>query len=391
MSSSVQPSTEELSAAPGVDRWSPADGDGRTGRLRRRGRLALVIVVILALVGTGTGVGIAVGSGSSTHSSAPSNAAPTTTSVISQHNLSSQINQSGTLTYASSWSVVNQANGTITQLPSVGAVINQGQPLYDVDGSPVVLLYGATPVYRGLQAGVSDGPDVAQLNWDLVALGYESSTDASSIAHFSSATASALDQLQASLGIAQTGALPLGQAVFLPGAARVASVSATLGSAAAPKSPVLTATSTTRVVTVNLDATQQSLVKAGDQVQITLPNNQSTPGTVLSVGTVATSNNSSPATVSVTVAPTDAAATGTLDQAPVQVAITTGTVDNALVVPVNALLALASGGYGLETVDRDGRRRLVQATPGLFDDADGLVAVTGAGLVPGMRVVVPSE
>jgi hypothetical protein len=350
-----------------------------------------VIVVILALVGTGVGVGIAISSGSSTHSGVPSNAAPTTTTTISQRNLSSQINQSGTLGYASSWSVVNQANGTITQVPSAGDVINQGQPLYHVDGSAVVLLYGATPVYRSLQEGVTDGSDVAQLNWDLVALGYESSTDASSVAHFSSATASALDQLQAALGITQTGTLPLGQAVFLPGAARVASVSATLGSAAAPRSPVLTATSTTRVVTVNLDAAQQSLVKAGDQVQITLPNNQSTPGTVLSVGTVATSNNSSPATVPVTVAPTDAAATGTLDQAPVQVAITTATSDNALVVPVNALLALASGGYGLEVVDRDGHHHLVQVTPGLFDDADGLVAVTGTGLAPGMRVVVPSQ
>ncbi len=390
MTSPAQPTTQEVSAAPDGPR-SPARPDGRTKRGPSRGRLAVVIVMILALVGTGVGVGIAISSGSSTHSGVPSNAAPTTTTTISQRNLSSQINQSGTLGYASSWSVVNQANGTITQVPSVGDVINQGQPLYHVDGSAVVLLYGATPVYRSLQEGVTDGSDVAQLNWDLVALGYESSTDASSVAHFSSATASALDQLQAALGITQTGTLPLGPAVFLPGAARVASVSATLGSAAAPRSPVLTATSTTRVVTVNLDAAQQSLVKAGDQVQITLPNNQSTPGTVLSVGTVATSNNSSPATVPVTVAPTDAAATGTLDQAPVQVAITTATSDNALVVPVNALLALASGGYGLEVVDRDGHHHLVQVTPGLFDDADGLVAVTGTGLAPGMRVVVSSQ
>jgi hypothetical protein len=171
----------------------------------------------------------------------------------------------------------------------------------------------------------------------------------------------------------------------------VASVSATLGAGAAPKSPIMTATSTSRVVTVNLDAAQQGLVKAGDQVQISLPNNKTTPGTVSTVGSVATAPSSGPATVSVTIVPTDAAATGALDQAPVQVAITTATVDNALVVPVSSLLALASGGYGVEVVDPSNHRRLVGVSLALFDDADGLVAVTGGGLSPGMRVVVPAQ
>jgi hypothetical protein len=153
----------------------------------------------------------------------------------------------------------------------------------------------------------------------------------------------------------------------------------------------MTATSTSRVVTVNLDAAQQGLVKVGDQVQISLPNNTSTPGTVSAVGGVATPNSSGPATVQVTINPTNAAATGTLDQAPVQVAITTATVDNALVVPVSSLLALASGGYGVEVVDPGGHRHLVAVSLGLFDDADGLVAVTGNGLSGGTRVVVPSQ
>jgi hypothetical protein len=92
----------------------------------------------------------------------------------------------------------------------------------------------------------------------------------------------------------------------------------------------------------------------------------------------------------VLVVPTDPAATGTLDQAPVQVAITTATVRQALVVPVNALLALRGGGYAVEVVDARAGHHLVAVTPGLFDDADGLVQVTGSGLVPGDRVAVPS-
>jgi hypothetical protein len=346
---------------------------------------------VAALVGGGVGIGLVASSGSSTHSAAPTSSAPSATAVVTQRNLSSQINQSGTLGYASSWSVINGASGTMTRLPAAGDVVTQGQPLYHVDGAPVVLLYGATPLYRSLQAGVANGPDVAELNWDLIALGYLSSSNLSSLDNFNWATTSALEQLQAALGVTQTGVLSASQAVFLPGAVRVASVSATLGSTAAPKSPIMTATSTSRVVTVNLDAAQQGLVKVGDQVQISLPNNRTTPGTVSTVGSVATAPSSGPATVPVTIVPTDAAATGTLDQAPVQVAITTATVNNTLVVPVSSLLALASGGFGVEVVDPSNHRRLVGVTLGLFDDADGLVAVTGDGLSPGMCVVVPAQ
>ena len=90
------------------------------------------------------------------------------------------------------------------------------------------------------------------------------------------------------------------------------------------------------------------------------------------------------------VTPGRPADTGTLDQAPVQVAITTGTVRDALVVPVNALVTLSGGGYAVEVAEAAGAHRLVAVTPGLFDDADGLVAVTATGLPAGTRVVVPS-
>jgi multidrug efflux pump subunit AcrA (membrane-fusion protein) len=73
------------------------------------------------------------------------------------------------------------------------------------------------------------------------------------------------------------------------------------------------------------------------------------------------------------------------------VEIITNTVRNALVVPVNALLALAGGGYAVEVVGSDGRHRLVPVSTGLFDDADGLVQVTGSELAAGQRVVVPAS
>ena len=58
--------------------------------------------------------------------------------------------------------------------------------------------------------------------------------------------------------------------------------------------------------------------------------------------------------------------------------------------PVDALLAQAGGGYAVEVVGADGIHRLVPVTLGLFDDADGLVQVTGTGLAAGQQVVVPN-
>lgn len=79
-----------------------------------------------------------------------------------------------------------------------------------------------------------------------------------------------------------------------------------------------------------------------------------------------------------------------LSQGPVTVAITTGSVPHALVVPVDALLAQAGGGYAVEVTGPRSTRHLVAVSPGLFDDAAGLVQVTGTGLAAGQHVVVPA-
>ena len=74
-------------------------------------------------------------------------------------------------------------------------------------------------------------------------------------------------------------------------------------------------------------------------------------------------------------------------QAPVAASITTEVRKGVLAVPVNALLALAEGGYAVE-VERDGPRQLFGVRTGLF--AEGQVEVTGGGLRAGDLVVVPA-
>lgn len=344
--------------------------------------------------------------------------------TVTQRSLTSQTQVNATLGYAGSYNVVIPAQssapsagdsgstgasrasqgtaGTFTALPAVGQVVSQGQRLYSIDDAPTVLLYGGMPAYRSLSEGMS-GSDVQELNADLVALGDATTAQLDPGSdYFGTATAAAVEKLQSQLGTTQTGVIPMGQALFLPGAVRITSVSATLGGPAQASQPVLQATSTTRQVVAHLDANQQSDVKAGDNVAITLPDGHTTPAVVTSVGTVATAppgSSSSPSsssggtgstpTIEVDIRPTDPAATGTLDQAPVTVTITTAAANNALVVPVDALLAQARGGYAVEVVDPTGVHRLVAVSLGLFDDADGLVQVTGSGLRAGQHVVVP--
>lgn len=330
-------------------------------------------------------------------------AAGSTLATVRQGPLSAQVSQSGTLSFAgrtdgSPYAAVNQARGIFTWLPDAGSVIRCGRPLYRVDGDPVVLLCGSTPAFRDLVEG-TEGRDAKALNRNLVKLGYaeksEIDTDSNDV---DDETVEAVEELQEDLNVDETGSLELGSVVFLPGPVRVAQVTAELGTGARPGQTVLTATSDDRQVTVDLNASQQADVKVGDAVQITLPNNRTTPGRVARIGTVASAaqeeqsgsgSGASSTTIPIYITlrkPEDA---GRLDQAPVRVEITSARVERALIVPVTALVGGPGGGYGVERVDAAGRHQVVPVRLGLFDNAGGRVQVTG-DLAAGDRVVVPT-
>ena len=289
-------------------------------------------------------------------------------------------------------------SSTFTMLPAVGQVITRGHSLFALGGQPTVLLYGSVVPSRAFVAGMSAGGDVAELNANLAALGYASGLSGDT---FSSATEAAIRAFQSAQGMTATGELPLGSVVFERGPVRVTSVTPEVGASVAP-GPVLGITSTVAQVSIALSAAEQSSVKVGDRVSISLPNDQTTPGVVSSVGTVAKSPSTKGGgggggengeeggpTIEVGVTPSNPNATGHLDEAPVTVSITTASVANALVVPIDALLALAGGGYALE-VSEGAVHHLEAVTLGLFDDAEGLVQVSGQSVSAGQRVVVPA-
>jgi Putative peptidoglycan binding domain len=303
-----------------------------------------------------------------------------------------------------------------TSIAAPGTTVTQGQALYSIDGRPVPLLYGATPAFRAMRQGVS-GPDVQQLEQDLVALGYASAADLTADGHFTAADATAVERWQAAIGVPQTGVVNLGDLLFLPGAIRVTGPRAAPGGAAQSGAgqggaaqgaavqggqPVFDYTTTTKVVSVGLAPGLSSQVAKGDAVSVAMPDGKTTlPGTVAAVSTVATApslaggqsgqtqNGAPQVTIGITIAFDDPSRVDALDQAPVTVNITTQSAQGVLAVPVNSLLALAGGGYGVETVGPDGRHRLLTVQTGIFDN--NLVQVSGAGLREGLTVVVPSS
>jgi hypothetical protein len=354
--------------------------------LRRWAALGIVVVVAAGAVSAWR-----VGAFSPAATSGAGGQEAPATATVTRQDLAAVTPVNATLGYAGSYTVTGRGGGTLTWLPSAGQVIGQGQALYRIgNGSPVVLLYGSVPAWRTLDEGTT-GQDVSQLNHDLVSLGYADRPDIVALGwdYYSWETAQAVQRLEGHLGISSPpGSLSLGQVVFAPGALLVSQVTGGLGGPAS--GPVLTATSDQHVVTIPLSTSQEPEVAVGDAVTVTLPDGASTPGKISSVGTVA-SGTAGGATIPVTIALTHPSAAGTLDQAPVTVSITTASSPGpVLAVPVAALLAQSPGEYVVEVVEPGNTRRYVPVTPGIFDDADGLVQATGA-LTPGQRVVVPAS
>lgn len=336
------------------------------------------------------GVWLAVGS--TPRAATPAEPAVTlTTARVTRGEVVQRVSVAGTLGYAGAYSVASHLPaGVLTAAAGPGSAVERGGNLFAVNGIPAVLLFGPTPAYRELAAGMSDGTDVRQLEENLAALGMRPGRVDE---HFTADTTAAVRRWQTARGVPaaqRTGTVPFGQIVFLPGPIRINQATAPVGSSVGPGAPVLAGSSTTRVVTAEVTTDQQQLVHAGDAVRVGLPGGP-VDGTITEVGRVASrDDNGAPGatnlpTIPVTIAVTVPAGSGDLDQAPVQVAITTARRPGVLLVPVTALLAKPGGGYQVRSAST-----LIDVEPGLFDDATGLVEATGSGISEGMAVEVPS-
>lgn len=354
--------------------------------MKRKTWVLAAAAVLIALTVTGGAVALSGGD----HTTSAAQASPVSTAQVKRGRLSAAVSQDGTLTYrarpdGSPYAVINQASGVYTKLPETGDKVDCGGVLYRVDDKPVLLLCGTVPAYRVLQIG-DTGQDVRQLNRNLHVRG---AGDA-----FTAETEKALEAFQRQRGAHVDGLLVLGDAVFLPEPVRIAKVSGQPGGAARRGAQVLSVTSDALHVQVDLDPSQQGQVKRGDRAQITLPGNTTVTGRVVGFGRVAQApagqdSSAADATIPTSISLDNPRKARGLDRAPVQVQITTKGVDDALSVPVTALVGKSGGGFAVEVVRAGERRALVAVKVGLFDAAGGRVQVEG-DLREGDRVMVPS-
>lgn len=303
--------------------------------------------------------------------------------TIERRDLVNRERVDGTLGYAplTATLTANRA-GSLTALAAEGTVVRRGGSLFAVDGEPVLLMIGATPSYRDLVEGMR-GTDVRVLKANLVALHLATWHALGDNDRFTSATSDAVRRLQGERGLEVTGVITQGDVVVLPTAVRVGAHKVEVGATSAAGMELSSITTDRRVVTVKLAAARQALVHVGNAVEVELPDGPTTRGTVTAISslakTVTGSGNDSTTstTVDMTVSLERPRETGTIDQSPVKVAITTAESKGVLAVPVSALLALAGGGYGVQVVGSDKTTRLVGVTTGLFSDGDNLVEVSG--------------
>jgi hypothetical protein len=325
-------------------------------------------------------------------------APPVTTARVARTNLVTTVLTAGTLGYAASRPVVNQLTGTYTQLPRPGRRIGAGGTLYAVDNLPAVLMIGRIPAWRPMVPGITNGPDVAELERNLIALGYAAGLLNTPSDVWTAATTAAVERWQLAAGLPVTGQVELGRVLFLPAPVRTGAPAVAPGDPAAPGQAPYQVTTATRVVTVPLNPVNSPPVTLGERVRVILPSGVTSPGHIVAIGAPAPSasgtgdtqvpapGGSGAATTVLTVRPARPRRTGTASGVPVQVALTTHAARGVLAVPVSALLALSGGGYGVEVVESSGAHRLVGVHTGAF--AGSQVQVSGPQIAAGTTVVV---
>ncbi|MFD5145675.1 peptidoglycan-binding protein [Streptomyces sp. NPDC058401] len=398
--------TRTVEPAGPAEAAEPAGEGGRVRGRKRRGRVLVPFVLTAVVAGAGA-VAVARpwdrGAAGPEREGVQYGLAP-----VEQGSLSSGIQLTGSLVYDAPTPVVAAGKGTLTWLPAVGAVVKVGQKLYEVDGQPVVLMAGDRPMWRDLGPGVPAGSDVEQLERNLLRLGHAKGLGLAADQKFTPDTATAVKRWQKSLGLPETGTVPLGAVTMLPPeSVRVQQVGAQLG-AAPGSSSVMTVTREDLVVTVRPAENQLSRFKPDGRVRIKTADGTAVEGRVRSLirgsgpGSGAEDGSGGPgggsgegsggpggARTTVTIVPDDQQQAQRAGQSAVTVTVVGDTAEHALIVPVTALLALDGGGYGVRVSDGPApgpTPRLVKVQLGLI--ADAKAQITG-DVRPGAQVVIP--
>ncbi|MFT2753598.1 peptidoglycan-binding protein [Clavibacter sp. Sh2088] len=350
-------------------------------RTRRRtlviGGVPLCLALALAVGAGGAVTLLSPGAGPGTSAGTPT-AAPTppaATAVVERGDLVQTARLDGAIGFGPPAPVTSKAVGTVTWLPDVGGRLDRGSVALRADERAVPVLLGEVPVYRALDVAGLAGADVSMVAANLMELGHLRRADPAK-ARTGGAFETAVRKWQKTLGLERTGRIGPADVIVLSAPSRVAAVSARVGDPAGGQP--ITVTPTTRLVEASVPARDAGAIGVGSTASIELPDRRVLSGSIVSV---TTTGEGADAQVAAVITIDDQAALDGIDAAAVTVRITTRSVEDVLIVPVAALLALAEGGYAVQ--DESGG--LHASEIGLI--ADDRVEIRGDGIEAGMTVV----
>ena len=145
-----------------------------------------------------------------------------------------------------------------------------------------------------------------------------------------------------------------------------------------------------------LPAADQDTVALGENVEIELPTDERTDTTIKFIDQVVTETQTGNF-IQVKLDVTNPEEIDIYDQAPVKVFVTTEVSQDVLYVPVNALIALAEGGYAVEIYNGDSETEVFSGESGVDSTyvgveigvfTDGYVEIVG-NISEGQLVIVP--
>ena len=406
--------------------------------------LALLALLIGIVVGAG-GLFFLGGDGDDSEAA---DAEPVDTTVVeaAQRDLQRFDEWAGTLQPGPTSSVGASGRGTLTRTANEGTVIAAGDVVAEIDGTPVVALYGQVPQFRVINIEAEPGADIRQLEENLVALGFDPDGAVTVDDTFTTATADLVLAWEQSLGLTTPdGTVDAGQIAFVPGPSEVTSRTPVgtqvnagqqiLGTVTVAESGFVAASvdedgqpieltlnlgdpvdgddisegatvvevlndSTTAAVgrplyrweaglgsiQLAVDVDEVSAFELGRTLQVELPDGQLVDASVTELSDVARSiqnGNQTTTVIDVTVQP-DEPIESIVSAGPVTIRVETDRTDGAVLVPASALIALAEGGHAVEV---DGRG-LIGVELGAFDD--GWVEILDGAIDAGESVVVPT-
>lgn len=266
------------------------------------------------------------------------------------------------------------ASGVLTALPESGQMIEVGEPVYEVDGHPVVLLEGSRPFWRDLSSDSADGQDVLQLEQNLAQLGF---FDREPDTQYDWWTTDAVHRWQRELGVPVTGDVAAADAVFVDAPRiRLAQVAGELGQTGV--SPGTYTTTTLRAV-AKLTPAQAEELTEGTPVTVVLPDGTELENTVAAVdpGGQPTGEDEQTSPPVAVIEFSDQAQVAAAGPATIRVIVrNTEESQETLIVPATALIATAKDHYAVEVLSED---RVVRVPVQIGLVADARVQILASG------------